>query len=229
MRTTSETPAVPGNVILRTMSRPSIRLRSLIKPAVFAACLLPLAWLAWRIAAGGPGALGLGYNPQEYLNRFLGDWALRFLLIALAVTPLRDLTRQAWIMRLRRMLGLFAFLYVCLHLTSYVALDQFFDWSEIGKDIVKRNYITVGMAAFVLLVPLAATSTNGMIRRLGPVRWRRLHQLVYAAGVLGCVHYIMMAKGFRIEPLVYAGVLAALLGWRVWRRVDRRVRNRRAA
>ncbi|CAA7619879.1 sulfite oxidase heme-binding subunit YedZ [Magnetospirillum sp. UT-4] len=188
-----------------------------LKPAVFLLCLLPLAWLAWRAWSGD-----LGVNPVETLNRYLGDWALRFLLIALAVTPVRKVTGWAAVMRLRRMLGLYAFFYVCLHLASYVGIDLFFDWSALAKDIVKRNYITLGMLAFLLLVPLAVTSTNAMIRRLGGRRWRRLHMLVYPIGMLGVAHYWMMVKADIREPMLYGAILAVLLGFRVLDRVRRR-------
>ncbi|MEX2449873.1 MAG: protein-methionine-sulfoxide reductase heme-binding subunit MsrQ [Rhodospirillales bacterium] len=180
-------------------------LRFVFKPAVFAVCLIPLGLLVWNGLTGN-----LGANPIEATNRFLGDWALRFILIALAVTPVRILTRWNPIMRFRRMLGLFAFAYVCLHLTSYVALDQFFDWAAIWKDIVKRWYITVGMAAFVLLIPLAVTSTKGWIKRIGGKTWQNLHKLVYAAAVLAVFHFYMLVKADVREPLIYAGILAGL-------------------
>lgn len=198
-------------------------IRRILKPLAFLLALGPLAGLAWVAAAGG-----LGFNPQEYLNRFLGDWALRFILIALAVTPLRGITGWASLVRFRRMLGLFAFFYACLHLASYTVLDQVFDWAAIWTDIVKRKFITVGMITFLLLLPLAATSTAGMVKRLGAARWRALHRAVYAAGVLACLHYYMMVKGNQPEPLYHAGVLALLLGYRAaaWLK-DRRVRRRR--
>jgi sulfoxide reductase heme-binding subunit YedZ len=180
-----------------------------LKPLVFAGCLAPLGWLAWLAASGG-----LGVNPIEAVNRFLGDWALRFLLISLAVSPVRELFGWPLVMRLRRMLGLFAFTYVALHLTSWIALDQFFAWPHIWADIVKRPFITVGMLAFLLLVPLAATSTAGMIKRLGAKRWKRLHMLVYPAATLGAFHFFMMVKADVREPLIYAAILALLLGWR---------------
>jgi sulfoxide reductase heme-binding subunit YedZ len=180
-------------------------LRFVFKPAVFAACLIPLGLLVWNGLTGN-----LGANPIETANRFLGDWALRFILIALAVTPVRILTRWNPVMRFRRMLGLFAFAYVCLHLTSYIALDQFFDWAAIWKDIVKRWYITVGMAAFVLLIPLAVTSTKGWIKRIGGKTWQKLHKLVYAAAVLAVFHFYMLVKADVREPLIYAGILAGL-------------------
>lgn len=179
--------------------------------AVWLACLLPLLWL---IAAGLRDALGA--NPIEYITRATGDWTLRMLMITLAVTPLRQLTGWHWLVRLRRTLGLYAFFYACLHLTTYVWLDQFFDIGGIVKDIVKRPFITVGFGAFVLLLPLAATSTNGMIRRLGGRLWQRLHRLVYAIGTLGVVHYWWLVKKDITEPVIYALVLAFLLGARVW-------------
>jgi sulfoxide reductase heme-binding subunit YedZ len=185
------------------------RAAPLLKPMVFAACLLPLAWLVWQALFGY-----LGVNPIETVNRFLGDWALRFLLIALAVTPLRKITGWAQLARLRRMLGLFAFFYVCLHLSSYIGLDLFFDWQALGKDIVKRRYITLGMLGFTLLVPLAITSTDRMIKRLGGRRWRLLHKLAYVAGCLGVVHYWMMVKADIRQPMLYAALLAVLLGYR---------------
>lgn len=182
-----------------------------LKPAVFILSLLPLVWLAGRALTDG-----LGVNPVETLNRFLGDWALRFLLIALAVTPLRRLTRWAPLARLRRMMGLFAFFYVVLHLASYVGLDLYFDWVALWQDVAKRTYITLGMAAVLLLLPLAVTSTDGMIRRLGGRAWRRLHMLVFPAAILGVAHYWMMVKADIRQPLLHAVVLAVLLGSRLW-------------
>jgi len=195
-------------------------IRRIVKPAVHAACLGPLAWLVWTVATTGFGPTGgLGANPIEYLNRFLGDWAIRFLLTALAVTPVRLLTGQAVVVRFRRMLGLYAFFYAVLHLSSYVGLDQFFAWGAIWKDIVKRNYITVGMATFLMLLPLAATSTKGMVKRLGAKRWTKLHRVVYVAGAAACLHFYMMRKGIQLEPIIYAGILALLLGVRVVHRL----------
>lgn len=194
------------------------------KPLVFALCLAPLAWLAVAAASGG-----LGANPIEATNRFLGDWALRFLLIALAVTPLGELTARAGLTRYRRMLGLFAFAYACLHVASYVGLDQFFAWPEIWADIVKRRYITVGAATFLILALLAATSPKGMVRRLGGRRWKKLHRLVYVAGVAAVFHFAMMVKADLRQPLIHGAVLALLLGWRVVAAIRRRSSRDRPA
>jgi sulfoxide reductase heme-binding subunit YedZ len=186
--------------------------------AVWAACLLPLVVL---VAGGLRDALGA--NPIEYITRATGDWTLRLLLLTLAVTPLRQLTGWHWLVRLRRTLGLYAFFYGCLHLTTYVWLDQFFDWPGIAADIVKRPFVTLGFAAFVLMLPLAITSTNGMIRRLGGRRWQRLHRAVYAVGVLGVAHYWWLVKKDLTEPVLYALVLGALFALRLWhaRRLQR--------
>lgn len=180
-----------------------------LKPVVFALSCGPLAWLLYLAAIND-----LGANPIEKLIRYNGDWALRFLLIALAVTPLRLLTGWADLGRVRRMLGLFAFFYVCLHVAAYVGLDQFFNWRTIWADIVKRIYITVGMAAFVTMIPLAVTSTHGMVKRLGARRWRLLHRSVYVITIAAIIHYIMMLKAGYQEPAIYAAILAMLLAIR---------------
>ncbi len=170
---------------------------------------MPLAWLVWRGLSGD-----LGANPIEVITRFLGDWAMRFLLVTLAVTSLRRMFGWSVLMRLRRMLGLFAFTYAVLHLSSYVVLDQFFYWPEIWADIIKRNFITVGMIAFLMLLALAVTSTNAMIRRLGGKRWQRLHRLVYPAAVAVVVHFYMMVKADIREPLIYGAIAVVLLEYR---------------
>jgi len=200
------------------------RVRWIAKPAVWVLALAPLAWLAWQVAHQQ-----LGPNPAEAMNRFLGDWALRLLWIALAVTPIRIVTGNATVVRFRRLLGLFAFFYVALHLLSYVAVDQFFDWAAIWNDIVKRTYITLGMAAFLVLAALAATSTKGMIKRLGGRNWNRLHKGVYLAGVLAAIHFIMMRKGFQLEPLIYAGILAGLLATRLVHTLKKRTKTVKSA
>ena len=183
---------------------------ALIKPLVFIACLFPLVFGIW---AGFTDQLGA--NPIEEITHRTGDWALRLLLITLAVTPLRRMLGWGWLLRVRRMLGLFAFFYACLHLLTYFVLDQFFDWDEILKDIIKRPYITIGFSAFVLLVPLAVTSTNAMMRRLGK-RWGQLHQLVYVVAVFGILHYLWLVKADYLLPLIHAAILLALLLVRVW-------------
>lgn len=186
-----------------------------LKTALFILCLLPLAHYA-----AGLWQDTLGANPIEALTRGLGDWALRLLLITLAVTPLRRLSGWAWLLKLRRMLGLFAFFYASLHLIAYLWLDQFFDWAEIGRDILKRPFITVGMATFLLLAPLAATSTKAMIRRLGGQRWQRLHRLIYPAALLAVLHFTWMVKVDVREPALYGVILAVLLGLRAWWRIE---------
>ncbi len=184
-----------------------------VKALLFAACLVPLAHLGWGVWADT-----LGANPIEALTRSLGTWTLNFLLITLTVTPLRKLSGLHWLGRLRRMFGLFAFFYAVMHLSSYLWLDQFFDWTAIAKDIVKRPFITVGMSAFALLVPLAATSTNAMVRRLGGRRWQQLHRSIYVIGMFAVLHYWWMVKLDTRLPAIYAVVLAILLAIRAfWR------------
>ncbi len=177
---------------------------------MFLLCLVPvarLAWLAWRH--------DLGANPIEHITRATGWWTLAFLMITLTVTPARRLLSQPWLLRLRRMLGLFAFFYVSLHFTTYLWLDQFFDVAAIVKDVIKRPFITVGFSAFVLLIPLAATSTNAMVKRLGARRWRWLHKAVYVIGTLGVIHFWWLVKKDITEPVIFAAILLALLGARV--------------
>ncbi|MBX7199192.1 MAG: sulfoxide reductase heme-binding subunit YedZ [Rhodospirillaceae bacterium] len=188
-------------------------LRRGLKPAVFMLCLVPLVLLVARGFAND-----LSANPVEFIIRTLGDWALRFLLLALAVTPLRLATGWNEVARLRRMLGLFAFTYVVLHLLAYTGLDQGFDFVGLWNDVMKRIYITVGMAAFALLLPLAVTSADAMIRKLGGARWRMLHRLAYPAGVLAVIHYFLMIKAGYQQPTVYAVILAVLLGVRLVKR-----------
>ncbi|MBT3359914.1 MAG: sulfoxide reductase heme-binding subunit YedZ [Rhodospirillales bacterium] len=193
-------------------------IRRVAKPAVFALCLGPIAWYAWLAVSGG-----LGANPIEATTRYFGDWGLRFMLVALAVTPLREAFGLGVLARFRRMTGLFAFFYVSLHLTSYVALDQFFDMAAVWADIIKRNFITIGMISFAMLVPLAITSTSGWMKRLGGKSWQRLHRLVYPAGILAVVHFYMMVKADVREPLIYAAILTALLAWRIFKRLKPKI------
>lgn len=185
----------------------------MLKVPVFGLSLVPLGILVAE--ALGWWGLSLGANPVEALIHFTGTWALNFLLITLAVTPLRRLTGQAWLLRFRRMFGLFAFFYLSLHFLSYAGVDQRFALGYIIEDIAERPYITLGFAAFLMLSALAATSTRGMIRRLGP-RWKKLHRLVYPAAILGVWHYYWLVKADVLEPLLYAAGLALLLGLRAW-------------
>ncbi len=186
------------------------------KAFVHALCLTPLAILSWQFwDVYRTGSDALGADPVAEVEHRLGLWALRFLLIALAVTPLRQLSGQPVVIRFRRMLGLYAFAYATLHLAAYLVLDLRGYWLQIFEEIVKRPYITVGFAAWLLLVPLAITSTTGWIRRLGK-RWAALHKLVYAIAVLAVLHFWWLVKSDIREPALYAGILAVLLGWRLW-------------
>jgi sulfoxide reductase heme-binding subunit YedZ len=202
----------------------SVRSRVTLKVAVWVVALLPLAHLLH-----GFWIDDLTVNPIEYVTRELGETALRLLLASLALTPLRILFGLSWPLTLRRLLGLLAFFYVCLHFAVWIVLDHFFDWRTMADDVVKRPWITVGVTALLLLVPLAATSTTGMIKRLGGATWRRLHRLVYVAAVLGVLHYIWLAKKVLIQPWVYAALLALLLGIRAADTVRRLARRRRPA
>jgi sulfoxide reductase heme-binding subunit YedZ len=187
------------------------RVRWVVKPMVFVAALIPLALLLMRAVNND-----LGANPIETINRYTGDWVLRFLLVTLSVTPLRKLSGWHWPMRLRRMLGLYAFFYVCLHFLSWVWLDQYFQWDAIVADVIKRPFITLGFACFLLLIPLAATSTNAAVRRLGGRRWQQLHRLVYPIAIGGVVHFLWLVKSDITQPLIYGTLLGLLLGFRLW-------------
>jgi len=180
-----------------------------LKIVVFLACLIPLGQLLYNAWAGD-----LTANPIEYITHFTGDWSLIFLLATLSVTPLRKIFGWNEIIKLRRMLGLFAFFYVLLHFSTYIVLDHFFDFERIVKDVYKRPYVTAGFTAFVLLIPLAATSTAAMIRRLGK-RWQQLHRLVYIAAIAGIVHFYWLVKADIRRPVQYGAVLALLLGCRL--------------
>ena len=183
------------------------------KVAVFLACLVPLAWLGW---------LGfkqnLGPNPIEHITHSTGDWTIRFLMVTLSVTPLRKLLNLPKLARFRRMLGLFAFFYGFLHLMTWMWLDKFFDLHDMAKDIAKRPFITMGMTGFALLIPLAITSTAGWVRRLGFVRWQRLHRAVYFSALAGVIHYYWLVKSDVRLPLMYGAILAVLMAYRagVW-------------
>jgi sulfoxide reductase heme-binding subunit YedZ len=183
------------------------------KVVVFMACLVPLGRLGWKAFSGD-----LGANPIEVITRSTGKWTILFLLITLSITPLRSLTRQYWMISFRRMLGLFAFFYGVLHFTTYLWLDKFFDFHEMGKDVAKRPFITLGFTAFVLMIPLAVTSTRGMIRRLGK-RWQMLHRLIYASAAAGVIHFYWLVKADVRRPVIYGAILAGLLLYRVGTKV----------
>ncbi len=184
-----------------------------LKPLVFLLCLLPLVILVWQLLTDR-----LGANPIDEVADATGEWTLRFLLVTLMATPIKHLFGWGWVVRVRRMLGLFAFFYATLHLVTYLWLDQFFDWGEIWLDILDRPFITIGMLAFVLLLPLVVTSNNAMMRRLGR-NWKRLHRLAYVVPLLGVVHFWWLVKADVLEPLVYGGVLALLLLLRARRKI----------
>jgi sulfoxide reductase heme-binding subunit YedZ len=196
---------MPSNVVVRRV----------IKPALFILCLLPLASIVWR--AFEIGGSDLGANPVEKIQDTLGIWGLRLLIVTLAITPLRDWFNAPWLITLRRMLGVYAFVYVSLHFLNWLILDQGMYWAGIGDDIARRPFITIGFLALVLLIPLAVTSTNGMMRRLGR-RWKTLHRLVYLIVLLGIWHYYWQVKADTREPLIYLAIALVLLGWRVWKR-----------
>ncbi|MES1976387.1 MAG: protein-methionine-sulfoxide reductase heme-binding subunit MsrQ [Pseudomonadota bacterium] len=198
--------------------RQKLLLHPAAKVILFIVCLLPFAWLAWNVVQAQMGhANVLGANPAEYLIRATGDWTLRFICIVLTVTPLRVISNTPTLTRFRRMLGLFAYFYVVVHLLSYSGFDMGFDVADIAKDIAKRPFILVGFSAFVFLTPLAATSFNAAIRAMGAKRWQALHKLVYLIAGLGLLHFFWMRSGKNnfAEVFVYAAIIAVLLGWRV--------------
>jgi sulfoxide reductase heme-binding subunit YedZ len=189
------------------------------KVPVFVLCLIPALLLAWRALNGD-----LSANPIEFVTHWTGDWTIRFLCITLAITPLRKLLRLPELIRFRRMLGLFGFFYASLHFLTWFVLDKFFEWNEILKDVVKRPFITAGFTAFVLLIPLAVTSTTGWIRRLGGKRWQMLHRLIYVSACAGVVHYYWLVKSDIRLPLLYGAIVTVLL---VYRLVANLMRGRR--
>lgn len=196
---------------------PDNRQLQALKVAGFLAALIPAASLVWRAAYGG-----LGANPVETITHTTGDWTFNFLLLTLTITPLRVMAGLPWLIRFRRMLGLFAFFYGTLHFLTFTGFDHGFDIGEMMKDVIKRPFVTAGFAAFVLMVPLAATSFNRAIRWLGGKRWQELHRSVYAVGIIAAVHYFWLVKITAILwPLLYAAILAVLLGWRARERMRR--------
>ena len=197
------------------------RSRIALTTVAWALCVLPLVVLLYRAFTDG-----LGANPISYVTNWLGQWTFRLLLVGLALTPLRIVTGLAWPVLLRRLVGLFTFFYASLHFLVWILIDHFFNWDQMLADLVKRRYITVGMLALLLLIPLAVTSTNGMVKRLGGTAWRRLHRIVYLVGVLAALHFLWLAKGFRADAVLYAGILALLLGARLFDALRRRIRRR---
>lgn len=195
-----------------------------VKTLIFLAALIPLG----KLVVMGLTA-GLGANPVEKIARTTGYWTLAFLMITLGVTPARKLSGWQWLARMRRMLGLYAFFYASLHFLTYLVADQFFDWSAIAKDIVERPYITVGFPAFALLIPLAITSADGMVRRLGGKNWRLMHRLVYPIAIGGVAHFWWLVKKDISSPLNFACILVALLGFRLYEPLRRYATNRSAA
>ena len=195
-------------------------IRRVLKPAVFVLALVPAALLVRDFLQGD-----LGANPIEEITHRTGTWALTFLMITLSVTPVRRLLGIGALVHLRRMLGLFAFFYVSLHFLTYIVLDQFFQLPAIVDDIAKRPYITVGFASFLMLIPLALTSTNRMVKRLGGRRWQRLHRLIYVAAAGGVLHFLWQVKVEEPRPIIYGLILVVLLGYRIW---EQRVQARRA-
>ena len=189
---------------------PSFLANKWTKIPAFFLCLVPLGMLVWRALTGN-----LGANPVEFMQHATGDWTLRFLIFTLSITPLRQLLKVPELIRFRRMLGLFAFFYACLHFLTYLGPDQSFDLAAIWKDVAKRPFITVGFAAFVLLIPLALTSTAGWIRRLGGRRWQLLHRAIYISAICGVIHYYWLVKSAVLRPLTYAAIVAVLLLWRL--------------
>jgi methionine sulfoxide reductase heme-binding subunit len=183
----------------------------ILKPVVFLACLGPMALLIWNAFNGG-----LSPNPIDDITDTTGDWTLRFLMITLSITPLRRITGWQSLIRFRRMLGLFAFFHGFLHFTTYVFLDHYFDFRTMVEDVIKRPYITVGFTGFVLMIPLAITSTKKWIGRLGGKRWQRIHRLIYVSATAGVIHYLWLVKLDIRRPLAYGAVLAGLLAFRLW-------------
>jgi len=209
------------------MFNPTPKQFAAIKSVMFVAALLPFARLLLFAIIGG-----LGANPIEFVTRNTGDWTLYFLCVTLAITPLRRLSKWNWLLKLRRMLGLFVFFYVVLHFTTFFWFDHFFDIDEMLKDVVKRPFITVGFAAFAMLFPLALTSTNGMVRRLGGKRWQSLHRTIYLIALLAILHFWWMKAGKHdfAQPILFGTIIAILLAMRVyWSAMQARFQKRQVS
>jgi len=194
------------------------RSRLIFKPLVFIASLIPLGWLVFALWSDTAlGTLYLTSDPVQKLNRELGDWALIFIILTLAVRPAGEILKKGEFVAYRRMIGLYAFFYAILHLTSYVIIDLQLDLNAFVQDVIKRNYITIGILAILMLIPLAITSTKGMIKRLGGRKWRKLHMLVYPIAILGVIHFYMMIRADFTRPIMYGSVIFVLLAYRVWK------------
>ena len=196
------------NFVIKPVSPATLRW---LKSLLFIICLIPLANLVYAVLTAS-----IAGDPVETMTKVTGEWGLRFLLLTLSITPLRKLLKMTDLIKFRRMLGLFAFFYAFCHLNVYIVFDQFFDWPEIWRDTIEKKFVFAGMLAVVLMIPLAITSTNGWIKRLGGKRWQRLHRLVYIIAIAAVVHFIWLVKADLAEPLVYALILALLLGFRVF-------------
>lgn len=222
-QTAEKTSATGSQADAHAPSAPTPRWLGLLKLLLFVACLLPAADLAWSALQGTLARHAA--DPAEFATRTLGDWAFRLLLLTLAVSPLRRLTGWHWLIRLRRMLGLFVFFYALLHLASYLWFEHGVLWTEIARDIVKRPLIALGAAAFFLLLPLAATSNKAMVRRLGGQRWQELHRSLYLIALFVLVHYWALAEHDTLQPLLHTVILATLLCIRAWWREQERQRQ----
>ncbi len=194
--------------------------RIIVKTVVWILCLIPFTLLVWRTVQGD-----LGPNPISFMTNWLGQWTFRMLLLTLALTPIRIVFGVTWPGLFRRLLGLFTFFYASLHFLVWILVDHFFNWDQMLGDIVKRRYITVGMMALLLLIPLAVTSTSGMIRRLGGANWRRLHRSIYVIAVLACLHFLWLSKLARPDALLYTSLVIVLLGIRAWQALARAQRK----
>ncbi len=186
------------------------QIRKLIRLSIFIASLLPLVWLIWQAFT-----IGLGANPVEKIQLYTGDWTLNFILITLAISPFQRITGITWLKEIRRMMGLYAFFYASIHFINYIAIDQAFEWDAIIKDVGKHKRIIFGFISFILLFILAITSTNRTFQRLGAIRWKALHQLIYLAAIGAVLHYLLLVKIDIRWPLIYAVILAVLLGYRI--------------
>lgn len=198
------------------------QIRRLIRLVVFIASLLPLAWLIWQLLT-----IGLGANPVEKMQRFTGNWTLNFIFITLAISPLQRITGIVWLKEMRRMVGLYAFFYAGLHFINYIAIDQAFEWDAIIKDVAGHKRIIFGFISFIILSVLAVTSTNRMFQSLGAGHWKALHQLIHVAAIGAVIHFLLLLKIDIRRPLIYAGILMVLLGYRMVLRAHKRVTARR--